>query len=550
MSSTSRAPPANVQAAMMRLQQDAASASPFASAEAQQQSAPLPLFGQGDHGEEEDAPWTPRERWELGLRAAFLPRDSLDGLGLRRALTGAGLSLDVAGTAQKAAAAERVDDANAAAQTVTANKPAGKPVVVKGGLLVAAMRRAAFRLLLVGIRAGGAAFIKWGQWSATREDIFPEDLCQILSELHDRAPVHGWEASKREIEAAFGRSLEDLFVCIDQKPLASGSIAQVHRATMHIDGAPREVVVKVRHPGVARRIHQDFQLLKPLAAATSRVRSLKGLSLKESVSQFSHTMTAQADLRVEAAHLRRFYNNFAAVRNSVTPPYPLPGYETEAVLIETYEPGDSVSKYIRSPTPFNTKIVGLGVDTYLKMLLEDNFVHTDLHPGNILVRVRGQEGVGDGAGAEVRDKLQLILLDFGLAEELTPRVRKHFISFLHMITSGNGRLAAYHMLRFGRKQECPNPVAFADDMELLFRRDCNIHAPEGIDVDKVLKAVLHVARQHEVTIDSSYAALVIGVCIIVGFATSMDPRVNLLDAATPAFLYHQLTGQAQGRLYS
>ena len=89
-------------------------------------------------------------------------------------------------------------------------------------------------------------------------------------------------------------------------------------------------------------VHACRQVLKPVAAATSKVRALKGLSLKESVSQFSSTMTAQADLRVECAHLRRFYNNFASVSQSVTPPYPFPGCETAEVLIETFEPGESI----------------------------------------------------------------------------------------------------------------------------------------------------------------------------------------------------------------
>jgi aarF domain-containing kinase len=52
-----------------------------------------------------------------------------------------------------------------------------------------------------------------------------------------------------------------------------------------------------------------------------------------------------------------------------------------------------------------------------------------------------------------------------------------------------------------------------------------------------------------VTIDSNYAALVIGICVIVGFATSLDPRVNLMDAAAPCLLYHNLTGRVWGRLY-
>ena len=89
------------------------------------------------------------------------------------------------------------------------------------------MRLAAYHLLLWGIRCGGAAFIKWGQWSATREDMFPPELCHVLAELHDQAPVHSWAESKREIERVFKRSVEELFESIDHEPLASGSIAQV-----------------------------------------------------------------------------------------------------------------------------------------------------------------------------------------------------------------------------------------------------------------------------------------------------------------------------------
>jgi predicted unusual protein kinase regulating ubiquinone biosynthesis (AarF/ABC1/UbiB family) len=75
-------------------------------------------------------------------------------------------------------------------------------------------------------------------------------------------------------------------------------------------------------------------------------RSLKGLSLKESLAQFSSSMTAQTDLRVEYAHLKRFFTNFASVRESVTPPLPIPGMCTEAVLVETYEPG---AAFLSSP---------------------------------------------------------------------------------------------------------------------------------------------------------------------------------------------------------
>ena len=73
----------------------------------------------------------------------------------------------------------------------------------------------------------------------------------------------------------------------------SAVCGQVHRAVLQLGGEPRQVVVKVRHPGVARNITIDFRLLKPVAAAASRIPSLKGLSLKESLAQFSANMTAQ-----------------------------------------------------------------------------------------------------------------------------------------------------------------------------------------------------------------------------------------------------------------
>jgi aarF domain-containing kinase len=152
------------------------------------------------------------------------------------------------------------------------------------------------------------------------------------------APVHSFRHTRRTVEAAFGKSLEQLFERFDPKPLASGSIAQVHRATLRRraagtaagasaqpaaagdaaaaavaadDDELTEVVVKVCHPNVHQHICLDFRLLAGLSAAAARVPALRGLSLRESVAQFSHTMTAQTDLRVEAVHALRFSNNFS-----------------------------------------------------------------------------------------------------------------------------------------------------------------------------------------------------------------------------------------------
>lgn len=107
-----------------------------------------------------------------------------------------------------------------------------------------------FRLLCHIIGSSGAAFIKWGQWSSTRPDMFPEELCIALSQLHSRAPVHGYSFTKNQIYSEFGLTISEMFESFSEKPIASGSIAQVYKA--RLDG--KDVAVKVRHPGVVEQI--------------------------------------------------------------------------------------------------------------------------------------------------------------------------------------------------------------------------------------------------------------------------------------------------------
>ncbi|GIL98925.1 hypothetical protein Vretimale_4242, partial [Volvox reticuliferus] len=83
----------------------------------------------------------------------------------------------------------------------------------------------------------GPAFIKWGQWASTRPDLFPEDLCAHLEQLQTSAPAHSPAVSIAAVERAFAAPLSELFDAFDAQPVASGSIAQVHAATLSARGA-------------------------------------------------------------------------------------------------------------------------------------------------------------------------------------------------------------------------------------------------------------------------------------------------------------------------
>lgn len=229
------------------------------------------------------------------------------------------------------------------------------------------------------LERAGPAFIKWGQWAATRPDLFPRDLCSELAKLHSKAPQHSFAYTKKTVEQAFGRKISEIFESFDEKPVASGSIAQVHRAVLRFrhpgqKTKPTEVAVKVRHPGVGDSIRRDFVIINTVAKVSTLVPTLKWLRLDESVQQFAVFMMSQVDLSREAANLNRFIYNFRRWRD-VSFPKPLYPLVHPAVLVETFEHGESVAHYVDGfdgHERFKTALAHLGTHALLKMLLVKN----------------------------------------------------------------------------------------------------------------------------------------------------------------------------------
>lgn len=234
-----------------------------------------------------------------------------------------------------------------------------------------AFRRRWLSLMRRTLEKAGPAFIKWGQWAATRPDLFPSDLCVELAKLHSAAPAHGFAYSKAAIEKAFGRELSEIFESFEENPVASGSIAQIHRATLKHQHPGKHVAVKVRHPNVGESIKRDFLLINLVAKASNIIPGLSWLRLDESVRQFAVFMMSQVDLSREAAHLSRFIYNFRRWRH-VSFPKPLYPFVHPSVLVETFENGESVSRFmdeIEGNARMKKDLAHIGTYAFLKMLL-------------------------------------------------------------------------------------------------------------------------------------------------------------------------------------
>ncbi|GAB4831086.1 hypothetical protein Ancab_005096 [Ancistrocladus abbreviatus] len=293
------------------------------------------------------------------------------------------------------------------------------------------------------LEKAGPAFIKWGQWAATRPDLFPRDLCAELAKLHTKAPEHSFAYTKRTIERAFGRKLSEIFESFDEMPVASGSIAQVHRASLGIvypgqKVKPIEVAVKVRHPGVGESIRRDFDIINAVVKISNCIPTLRWLRLDESVQQFAVFMMSQVDLSREAAYLNRFIYNFRRSKD-VSFPKPLYPLVHPAVLVETYEQGESVTHFIddlEGHDSVKAAVAHIGTHALLKMLLVDNFIHADMHPGNILVRVVQKKSTQKQAAK--KSKPHLVLIDVGMTAELSKTDRVNLLEFFKAVARRDG----------------------------------------------------------------------------------------------------------------
>lgn len=222
--------------------------------------------------------------------------------------------------------------------------------------------------------------------------MFPIELCKALERLQAGAPVHNFRYTKQQVELELGRPLRESFDYFDPVPLASGSIAQVHRAVLN----GTLVAVKVRHPNVEMHIKIDFDLMHALAYFLESVLGLEWMRLSESLAQFSKTIASQVHLEVEGKHLHKFLANFKGWHDVG---FPRPLLVSNSVLVETFESGvsaASIADIVRLERRKHVELAHFAVirgeDLYLKMLVEDGLMHADLHPGNILLDVADDQG--------------------------------------------------------------------------------------------------------------------------------------------------------------
>jgi len=240
----------------------------------------------------------------------------------------------------------------------------------------------------------GPIFVKLGQMLATRPDILPPDILDELRTLQDHVEPFDSEVAMRTIAGELHIPVSEAFKSVDERPIASGSIGQVHRAVLP-DG--RHVVVKVRRPHIERDVGADLQLLKWLANALERwnaeIRAYQPLQLVE---EFERTLTHELDYMHEAATTSRLHDIFSD-DDQVDIPDVIWSHTTANVLTLEAVRGENVDEALRRDgARFDKRRLATRLaDLYLRQFFEIGTFHADPHPGNILFRPPARIGLID-----------------------------------------------------------------------------------------------------------------------------------------------------------
>lgn len=359
----------------------------------------------------------------------------------------------------------------------------------------------------------GPTFIKLGQVLSTRPDVIPPEYVEALQKLQDNAsPLPFKDLNARMVEG-FGEDWRTQLADFDETPLASASIAQVHRATLK---GGQKVVFKIQRPRIEKTVLADLSILhflvNRLLVEYPESKYFDPLGVLE---EFEQAISSEMDFLNEAENIRTFTSNFAG-DPTVRIPKVIEEFSCERVLCMEFLEGVS----IREARAQGMDMTALG-DRYLQMaysmLFEHGLFHGDLHPGNVLVL--------DG---EV-----LGLLDFGMTGRLTREMRDNLVSLIFALERGDFRTVSRVFFDIAIKEDRVDYAAFQRDTIELIQRNWKGHSIEDVQVGMFLMDMAQGAIRHRVRTPACYTMFFKALLTTEGLAKSLLPEVDPISAAKP-----------------
>ncbi len=360
----------------------------------------------------------------------------------------------------------------------------------------------------------GPTFIKFGQMLSTRPDLIPAEYATELGKLQDDVGPEPFESIRDTLSAAFDGGIERRFSEIDPAPLATASIAQVHRATT-IDG--QSVVIKVRKRGLDRVIRQDLRVLHLLAEFLAGWRDLRLFDPEGVVRYFERSIWRELDFDYERYNLVRMRKNLGP-DSRVYVPIVHDSLSTTHILTMEYVEGRKLSSLRENPLPEAEarEISSAIAISILTQVFEHGFYHADPHPGNFILMKDGRVG----------------LIDFGNVGKCTTEMIDDFLLLIITLIRRNFEGLARWILTHGR------PAGELDLKELAAELMDALDPLYGLSlgdirVGALFSSIFEIIVRNGISLPAHYVHVGRTLVSLEGVLRSCSPGLEILPTVQP-----------------
>jgi ubiquinone biosynthesis protein len=353
-----------------------------------------------------------------------------------------------------------------------------------------------------GLEELGTTFIKLGQLLSSRPDLLPDPYVEELSHLVDAvAPV-----PFVDVQAIVLAELGDgVFESIDPEPLATASIAQTHRALLK---SGRDVVVKVRRPGIVEQVDLDLSLLRSTAALLGRLETARLLQVEALADELEVHLRQELDF-VEEAHNTELVGRRVEQYDRIFVPGVIRPYVTERVLVLEYVEGEKVGAQHALPPDVARELARQFFSAYVNQVVVEGVYHADPHAGNVLLTPGGR----------------LALLDFGLLGRLDDDTRRGLSLLLLALAQNRADDVADLIIGLSLTDVRSDQPAFVHEVRRKLPR-FHWRPLSGIHAGESLADLQRIALRHNIALPTSFALVGKTLAQADAIARVLDPELD------------------------
>ena len=359
----------------------------------------------------------------------------------------------------------------------------------------------------------GPGFIKLGQALSTRPDIFGMDITNKLIYLQDKIEPFSSNLVKKIIENEIGLKLDNIFSKFNEKPIASASVAQVHKGVLK-NG--EEVAIKILRPNIEAKLFSDFKFFFWLANQIEFFKpKLKRFKLSQMVNVFAMTSINEVDLRLESSSATELSENFKNYKNYKVPKIYWE-YTSKNIMILEYINGIRVDQIGKNKKININALTKQASEIFFLQVFRDGFFHADLHPGNIIIDKDGN----------------IVPLDFGIMGRLTNKDRQFLAELLMNLL--DKRFYAVTQLHSEYNMLGKNVSHEALTHEIRALAIPILDKPIGkISLASLLGEILSLSNKFDIEIQPKYCLLQKTMVMAEGMARQINPKANMWQLTRP-----------------